>query len=119
MLRGRLRDVRKLREDDALSRTGGGFVVRDSPWTEAKLRKLPPFEFENWAVIALGAIPNKTQVGDMGIDGRIFPVAAAPTKPTAKKGETAAFEQFLDDWYPIQVKQKNKVGRQDIDSLRP
>jgi hypothetical protein len=26
-------------------------------------------EFENWAVIALGGIPNKVQVGDMGIDG--------------------------------------------------
>ena len=31
-----------------------------------------PFEFENWAVIALGGIPNKVQVGDMGVDGRIF-----------------------------------------------
>jgi hypothetical protein len=30
--------------------------------------------FENWAVIALGGIPNKVQVGDMGVDGRIFPV---------------------------------------------
>jgi hypothetical protein len=30
-----------------------------------------PFEFENWAVIALGGIPNKVQVGDMGVDGRI------------------------------------------------
>jgi hypothetical protein len=28
-------------------------------------------EFENWAVIALGGIPNKVQVGDMGVDGRI------------------------------------------------
>ncbi len=26
---------------------------RDLPWTEEKLRKIPPFEFENWAVIAL------------------------------------------------------------------
>ena len=26
------------------------------------------------AVIALGGIPNKVQVGDMGLDGRIFPV---------------------------------------------
>jgi hypothetical protein len=25
--------------------------------------------FENWAVIALGGIPNKVQVGDMGVDG--------------------------------------------------
>jgi len=28
----------------------------------------------NWAVIALGGIPNKVQVGDMGVDGRIVPV---------------------------------------------
>ncbi len=35
-------------------------------------------EFENRAAIALGGIPNKTQVGDMGIEGRIFPVTAAP-----------------------------------------
>ncbi len=113
----RLRDVCKLREDEDLWRAGRGFVVRGLPWSEEKLRKLPPFEFENWAVIALGGIPNKTQVGDMGIDGRIFPVAAAPTKPAAKKGETPAFEQFLDHWYPIQVKQKDKVGRPDIDSF--
>ena len=30
---------------------------------------IPPFEFENWVVIALGGIPNKVQVGDMGVDG--------------------------------------------------
>jgi hypothetical protein len=24
-------------------------------------------EFENWAVIALGGIPNQVQVGDMGV----------------------------------------------------
>ena len=76
-----------------------------------------PFEFENWAVIALGGIPNKTQVGDMGIDGRIFPVAAKPTKTPVPKGETPAFAEFLDHWYPIQVKQKDKVGRPDIDAF--
>ncbi len=42
--------------------------------TVQKLRIIPSFEFENWAVIALGGIPNKVQVGDMGVDGRIFPV---------------------------------------------
>jgi hypothetical protein len=47
-------------------RNGKSFVVRDLPWTEDKLRKMPHFEFENWAVIALGGIPNKVQVGDMG-----------------------------------------------------
>jgi hypothetical protein len=33
-------------------------------WTVEKLRVIPPFEFENWAVIAPGGIPNKVQVGD-------------------------------------------------------
>ncbi|MEW6252456.1 MAG: hypothetical protein AB1716_17595 [Planctomycetota bacterium] len=113
----RLRDVCKLREDEALWRAGRGFVVRDLPWTEEKLRQLPPFEFENWAVIALGGIPNKAQVGDMGIDGRIFPVSAAPAKARAAKGQTPAFGEFLDHWYPIQVKQKDRVGRPDIDSF--
>jgi DNA modification methylase len=107
----RLRDVCGLPEDEALWKIGRGFVVRGLPWTEQKLRALPPFEFENWAVIALGGIPNKTQVGDNGIDGRIFPVGAEPVP--FKEHELALQER----WYPIQVKQKDKVGRPDIDSF--
>ena len=106
----RLRDVCGMKEDEKLWRIGRGFVVRDLPWSEEQLRKIPPFEFANWAVIALGGIPNKAQVGDMGIDGRIYPVSATPKK---KKGELA----FMDVWYPIQVKQKDKVGRPDIDAF--
>ncbi len=106
----RLRDVCHLKEDEKLWRIGRGFIVRDLPWTEEQLRKIPPFEFENWAVIALGGIPNKAQVGDMGIDGRIYPVSATPKK---KKSEL----DFMDVWYPIQVKQKDKVGRPDIDAF--
>jgi DNA modification methylase len=108
----RLRDVCKIREDERLWCSGRGFIVRDLPWTEAKLRALPHFEFENWAVIAIGGIPNKAQVGDMGIDGRIFPVSATP-KTGGKAGEL----DFMGDWYPIQVKQKDKAGRPDIDSF--
>jgi site-specific DNA-methyltransferase (adenine-specific) len=113
----RLRDVCKIKEDERLWQIGRGFVVRDLPWTEEQLRKIPPFEFENWAVIALGGIPNKAQVGDMGIDGRIFPVSSLPQKREAKKGETPAFGEFMDHWYPIQVKQKEHVGRPDIDAF--
>ena len=109
----RLRDVCHLKEDEALWRAGRGFVVRGLPWSEAQLRKLPPFEFENWAVIALGGIPNKTQVGDMGIDGRIYPVSSMPRQAGEAVGELA----FMDVWYPIQVKQKDKAGRPDIDSF--
>ncbi len=106
----RLRDVCKIKEDEKLWRIGRGFVVRDLPWSEKKLREIPPFEFENWAVIALGGIPNKAQVGDMGIDGRIYPVSAVPKKA---EGEF----DFMDVWYPIQVKQKDKAGRPDIDAF--
>jgi len=106
----RLKDVCKLREDEPLWRVGRGFIVRDLPRSEAELRRIPPFEFENWAVIALGGIGNKAQVGDMGIDGRIYPISAAPMK------RADAFD-FMDQWYPIQVKQKDKAGRPDIDSF--
>ena len=109
----RLRDVCGLKESEPLWKIGRGFVVRDLPWTPEKLRVIPPFEFENWAVIALGGIPNKTQVGDMGLDGRIFPVSALDNRRRPKADERALEETF----YPIQVKQKDKVGRPDIDSF--
>ena len=109
----RLRRVCKLPESEKLWEIGRGFVVRDLPWTEKQLRTIPPFEFENWAVIALGGIPNKTQVGDMGIDGRIYPVGSEP----GAGGKDAGQLDFMDDWYPIQVKQMDKVGRPDIDKF--
>jgi hypothetical protein len=71
------------------------------------------FEFENWAVIALGGIPNKVQVGDMGIDGKIYPVGAMPTETGKSAGEL----DFMDEWYPVQVKQLDQVGRPDIDKF--
>jgi hypothetical protein len=80
----RLRDACSLPEDDKLWKIGRGFVVRDLPWSADKLRRILPFEFENWAVIALGGIPNKTQTGDMGIDGRIFPTDDDPSETRAR-----------------------------------
>jgi site-specific DNA-methyltransferase (adenine-specific) len=106
----RLRDVNRFPEDEKLWRIGRGFVVRDLPQTEQQLRRMPPFEFENWAVIALGGIGNKVQVGDMGLDGRIYPVSVLPTV----KADSL---DFMDIWYPIQVKQKDKASRPDIDSF--
>ncbi len=107
----RLRDVCKLPEGEKLWKIGRGFIVRDLPWTPEKLRKIPPFEFENWAVIALGGTTNKAQVGDMGIDGKLYPVSAIPEK----SGKAAGELDFMDVWYPMQVKQKDKAGRPDID----
>jgi DNA modification methylase len=106
----RLHDVCGLRESEKAWLTGRGFIVRDLPWTEEQLRKIPPFEFENWAVIALGGIPNKTKVGDKGIDGRIYPISAIPARSGPESGEF----DFMDVWYPIQVKQKDKVGSPEV-----
>ena len=112
----RLKDVCKLRESEELWKIGRGFIVRDLPWSEDKLRNLPPFEFENWAVIALHGIPNKAQVGDMGIDGRIYPVSAIPPRLTGRE-QAEPHLDFMDIWYPIQVKQKDRVGRPDVDAF--
>ncbi len=111
--------AKRLRKDCALSENedlwaiGRGFIVRDLPKTEEELRKYPPFEFENWAVVALGGIKNKTQVGDKGIDGRIFPVSALDNVREAGADELPLEERF----YPMQVKQKDKAGRPDIDAF--
>jgi hypothetical protein len=104
------RVMAKRLEDECKLRERKDFFVRDMPHSEQFLRKIPHFEFENWAVVALGGIPNSAKVGDMGIDGRIYPVSAVPAK---QKGKLS----FMDHWYPIQVKQKDKAGRPDIDSF--
>lgn len=109
----RLREKCGLKESEALRQIGRGYTLRDLPWSEDKLRKIPHFEFENWAVIRLNGIPNKAKVGDMGIDGRIFPVTSMPSATAQQTGEL----DFMDRWYPIQVKQKDKAGRPDIDSF--
>ncbi len=61
--------------------------------TKAQILKMPPFEFEKYAVQCIGGIPNDIQVGDGGIDGR------------------------LQDGTPIQVKMSDRVGRPVIDSF--
>ena len=70
-----------------------------------------PAETEAKEIVAVGGIPNKTKVGDFGIDGRIFPVGAEPA--AFKEGELL----LTGRWYPIQVKQKDKVGRPGIDAF--
>ncbi len=117
----RLRDVCKIPQNQEIWRKDNSraFVVRELPYSAKQLRSMPPFEFENWAVIALGGIPNKVQVGDMGIDGRIFPVGTRPTDGGNKKtkhGEAGA-SMFAGEWFPIQVKQAEKVGRPDVDAF--
>jgi hypothetical protein len=112
----RLRNDCNLPEDEPRWKANAGFVVRNLPWTAEQLHAIPPFEFENWAVIAIGGDPNRRKVADKGIDGRIYPVHTLPQKPG--KGPAGFLDlPYLDDWYPIQVKQKDKAGWQDINAF--
>jgi DNA methylase/restriction endonuclease len=102
----RLWDIFKLSE-------GKDFFVEDLFKTEQELRILPHFEFQNWACIALGGVPNKRKSGDFGIDGKLYPVDMGKKKNQGKDlfGES-------DIYYPIQVKQVDKAGRPDIDNFQ-
>ena len=97
-------------EDRLGLKEGQDFVLLDMPKTADQLRRMPHFEFENWAVVALGGIPNKVKVGDYGIDGRLY-------HADISKERRGDFLETLDVWYPIQVKQVDSVGRPEIDSF--
>jgi DNA modification methylase len=62
--------------------------------TEEHLRRLDPFEFQNWAINAVQGRHSTRKIADMGIDGFTF----------------------LEN-HPIQVKRMDNVGRPVIDNL--
>jgi len=100
-------------EDECKLRLDTDFQIRDLPRDEKQLREMPFSEFQDWTVIALGGIPNKTKVNDKGVDGRIYPATAIPQHARKRPGHL----DFMDAWYPVQVKQVDKAGRPDIDSF--
>ncbi len=63
------------------------------PLTEDDLRKVAPFEFQNWVVKRLYGRVTARKSGDMGIDGTTF------------------------EGIPIQVKQSDDVGRNVVDNF--
>ncbi len=71
-----------------------GVEIIGLPVNIEDLKKLPPFEFQNWCIGALGGTVNPKKVGDMGVDGFTF------------------FNR-----YPIQVKQSENVGRNVVDNF--
>ena len=71
-----------------------GIEIIGLPLNVTELKELPPFEFQNWCVGALGGTVNPKKVGDMGIDGFTFM-----------------------NRYPIQVKQSEGIGRNVIDNF--
>jgi hypothetical protein len=94
-------------------REGTDFEVRDMPKTIEELRQYPPFEFQNWAINAIGGMPSRVRSRDMGIDGRLYPVE--DISKVKKEGQDL-FGQ-IDNYIPIQVKRTDQVGRPDIEKF--
>ncbi len=69
-------------------------VVVGEPDSEAKLRELKPFEFQNWVIRRVDGTHSPRKTGDMGIDGF----------------------SFLDR-LPIQIKRSERVGRPVVDNF--
>jgi len=69
-------------------------TVYGLPTTIEQLHRLGPFEFQHWIIQRVLGTPSARKVADMGIDGYSF------------------FEQL-----PIQVKQRDRVGRNEIDNF--
>ncbi|MDP2729902.1 MAG: DNA methyltransferase [Dehalococcoidales bacterium] len=92
---------------------GIDFWIKDLPKTVEELRIYPAFEFQNWAVNALGGVPNKIRVRDKGIDGKLYPIE------DIKKEKKEGLDLFgdIDRYIPIQVKRTDQVGRPDIENF--
>jgi DNA modification methylase len=104
--------VKRLTEECGI-KEGKGFIVRDMPKTIEELRVYPAFEFQNWAINALGGVPSKIKVRDKGIDGKLYPIE------DIKKEKKAGMDLFgdIDRYIPIQVKRTDQVGRPDIENF--
>lgn len=67
--------------------------VIGAPKTEAELRALQPFEFQNWVFQQIQGRVSRKLVGDKGVDGHTF------------------------DGSPVQVKQSEGIGRNVVDNF--
>jgi DNA modification methylase len=107
------RVMAKRLEDSFYMKEGKDFWVRDLPKTVEELRQYPPFEFQNWAINAVGGKPSKVKVRDGGIDGKLYPVE------DIKKEKTEGLDLFgdIDRYIPIQTKRTEQVGRPDIENF--
>ena len=71
-----------------------GMQIVGIPYKPAELKKLKPFEFQNWVVGIMGGTVSDRKSADMGIDGYSF------------------MERD-----PIQVKQSGSIGRNVVDNF--
>ncbi len=78
---------------------GIDYIVVGMPTTVKQVRKLEPFEFQNWVIIdKMRAKASRKKVGDMGLDGYLT-------------------KDLYHDEAGIQVKQSDKVGRNVVDNF--
>lgn len=99
-------------------KVGADFTIKDMPKTVEELRRYPAFEFQNWVINALGGVPNKIRVRDMGIDGKLYPIEDIKKEKKVDKnlGATNLFGE-IDRYIPIQVKRTDQIGRPEIDDF--
>lgn len=104
--------AKRLREECGI-KEGTDFVVRDLPKTVEQLRQYPAFEFQNWAINAIGGVPSRAKVRDGGIDGKLYPIEDI----SKEKKEGLDLFGEIDRYIPIQVKRTEQVGRPDIENF--
>lgn len=92
---------------------GKDFTIKDMPKTVEELRVYPAFEFQNWVINALGGVPNRIRVRDMGIDGKLYPIEDIKKE---KKEDKDLFG-IIDNYIPIQVKRTDQIGRPEIENF--
>lgn len=79
--------------EQRLRKLGVSPQVAGMPMIDEDLRKLAPFEFQNWVIHRLYGRVSTRKSSDMGIDG------------------------FTFEGYPVQVKQSEDIGRNVIDNF--
>ena len=91
VMKKRLRKVGAIEDDD--------YVTVGMPTTVKELKKLKPFEFQNWVIDEMGAKHSRKKVGNKGLDGYFV-------------------KDLWHDEAGIQVKQSDRVGRNVIDNFK-
>jgi DNA modification methylase len=74
------------------------YIVAGMPTKAVDLKKLKPFEFQNWIINEMRARHSRKKVGDMGLDGYVA-------------------QDLYHEEAGIQVKQSENVGRNVIDNF--
>jgi DNA modification methylase len=107
------RVMAKRLENTIGAKEGRDFIIKDMPKTIEELRVYPAFEFQNWAINALGGVPSRIKVRDKGIDGKLYPIE------DIRKEKTEGIDLFgdIDRYIPIQVKRTDQIGSPDVENF--